>query len=101
MCCKGKNVFNLVGHVSCSVAVTRLRDVPYFGPALPENGRFKKNEMFKELLLTKRECWLAKVWLFQFVQCFYRGELLASQCYGSCSCLNHLLFLSTCCSCEC
>lgn len=47
------SMFTIVAIVSCSVAVTRLRDVPYFGPALPEHARFKKNQEFKELLLTK------------------------------------------------
>ena len=36
-----------------SVAVSRLKDVPYFGPALPEKGKFKKNDAFREFLLTK------------------------------------------------
>lgn len=47
------SMFTVVAIVSCSVAVTRLRDVPYFGPALPEHAKFKKNQEFKELLLTK------------------------------------------------
>jgi hypothetical protein len=36
-----------------SLAVTRLQDVPYFGPPLPEKGRFKKTKEFREFLLTK------------------------------------------------
>ena len=45
------------------MAVARLSDVPYFGPALPENGKFKKNQEFKELLLTKRESELVHLYV--------------------------------------
>ena len=44
------------GCIPNSLAVTRLQDVPYFGPPLPEKGRFKKTKEFREFLLTKRKC---------------------------------------------
>ena len=53
-----------------SVAVTRLQDVPYFGPALPEKGRFKKNQEFREFLITKCKYAEYSYWIGTFyVQC--------------------------------
>ena len=55
---------------SFSVAVTRLQDVPYFGPALPEKGRFKKNQEFREFLITKCKYAEYSYWIGTFyVQC--------------------------------
>lgn len=36
-----------------SVAVTRSKSVPMFGPPLPPGGRFAKSKAFAEFLLTK------------------------------------------------
>ena len=35
------------------VAVTRSQDIPYFGPEIPDNAVFDKNQNFKEFILTK------------------------------------------------
>lgn len=38
---------------SCSVAVTRSKDMPSFGPPIPEDVTFPKSSVFREFLLTK------------------------------------------------
>ena len=35
------------------VAVTRSHDIPYFGPEIPDNAVFDKNQNFREFILTK------------------------------------------------
>lgn len=38
---------------SCSVAVTRSKDVPSFGPPIPEGVTFPKSSVFRDFLLAK------------------------------------------------
>ena len=35
------------------VAITRSHDIPYFGPEIPDNAVFDKNQNFREFILTK------------------------------------------------
>ncbi|NXI38889.1 SI1L3 protein, partial [Galbula dea] len=39
--------------VSYSVAVTRSKDVPAFGPAIPTGVTFRRSELFRDFLLAK------------------------------------------------
>lgn len=39
--------------IYCSVAVARSRDVPAFGPPIPEDMKFPKSSVFRDFLLTK------------------------------------------------
>ena len=39
--------------MSDRVAVSRSQDIPFFGPAIPEDAAFDKNDMFREFVLTK------------------------------------------------
>ncbi len=36
------------------VSVSRSQDIPFFGPTIPEDAAFDKNEIFREFMLTKR-----------------------------------------------
>lgn len=42
-----------MSQLSCSVAVSRSKSVPMFGPPLPPGGRFAKSKAFADFLLTK------------------------------------------------
>ena len=46
-------VIDYTAVVSCSMAVSRSKDVPTFGPAIPEGAVFTNSVEFKEFLLTK------------------------------------------------
>ncbi len=35
------------------VSVSRSQDIPFFGPPIPEDAAFDKNEIFREFMLTK------------------------------------------------
>ena len=57
--CYFQNLHNLTLFSSCStwrIAVTRSRDIPYFGPSIPEGAVFDKDDQFREFLLAKRMC---------------------------------------------
>lgn len=40
-----------------SIAVTRSKDVPPFGPHIPENAMFPRSDQFAEFLLAKSNCY--------------------------------------------
>ena len=40
-------------HYSLRVSVTRSYDVPFFGPPIPKEGVFDKNDEFRNFLLAK------------------------------------------------
>ena len=51
-------IFYMVLMVTCTipalrVSVARSYDVPMFGPAIPFDGTFEKNESFRQFLLAK------------------------------------------------
>lgn len=56
-CCESEKYwqasFSLIFALSLSVAVTRSRDVPSFGPPIPKGVTFPKSNVFRDFLLAK------------------------------------------------